>query len=398
MPTLLLGVAGGIAAYKAADLTSLLRKRGWEVRVVMTPAATQFITPLTLQTLSRQKVHLAPFDLPEDGVVEHIDLVKGVDLAAVVPATANVLAKAAHGLADDLLSTTLLALRCPLLVAPAMNTAMWEHPATQENLRTLSERGVDIVLPASGELACGDVGAGKLADVTEIAQRIEALYSRRQVGERLKGRKVLITAGGTREPLDPVRFLGNRSSGKMGHALAAAAAERGAQVTLVTTSSLPVPPGVHAVAVSTAAEMLSAVASRLPEADVLVMAAAVADYRPATVAPQKIKKTGEALTLTLEPTPDILATLKPMRRADQLVVGFAAETESLLDHARGKLERKGLDLIVANDVSRPGIGFESDANAVTVLGPEGLVATVDVASKRVIADRLMDLFAERLPT
>ncbi|MNR80450.1 Coenzyme A biosynthesis bifunctional protein CoaBC [compost metagenome] len=397
MPTLLLGVSGGIAAYKAADLTSLLRKRGWEVRVVMTPAAAQFVTPLTLQTLSRQKVHLEPFDLPEVGGVEHIDLVKGVDLAAVVPATANTIAKAALGLADDLLSTTLLALRCPLLVAPAMNTAMWEHPATQENLRILASRGVEIVPPASGELACGDVGAGKLADVAEIAQRIEELYARRQVGDRLRGRRVLVTAGGTREPLDPVRFLGNRSSGKMGHALANAAAERGAEVTLVTTSPLPVAAGVQVVPVQTAEDMLHAVQDRLPEMDLLVMAAAVADYRPASVAAQKIKKSAEALTVTLEPTPDILATLKPLRRADQLVVGFAAETEALLDHAKGKLERKGLDLIVANDVSRPGLGFEADANAVTVLGPEGVVASWEAAPKRLIAGELMDLFAGRLP-
>lgn len=252
-------------------------------------------------------------------------------------------------------------------------------------------------MPASGELACGDVGAGKLADVAEIAQRIEEAYARRRLGERLDGRKVLITAGGTREPLDPVRYLGNRSSGKMGHALAAAAAERGAEVTLVTTSSLPVPAGVQGVAVQTAQDMLSAVQSRLPQADMLVMAAAVADYRPEAVAPQKIKKSGAAMTVTLVPTPDILATLKPLRRSDQLVVGFAAETESLLDHARGKLERKGLDLIVANDVAKPGIGFESDQNAVTVLGPDGEVASFDVASKHAIASRLMDLFAGRLP-
>lgn len=397
MPTLLLGVSGGIAAYKAADLTSHLRKRGWEVRVVMTPAATQFVTPLTLQTLSRQKVHLEPFDLPEVGGVEHIDLVKGVDLAAVVPATANILAKAAHGLADDLLSTTLLALRCPLLVAPAMNTLMWEHPATQANLRTLASRGVEIVPPASGELACGDVGSGKLADVAEIAQRIEELYARRLVAQRLKGRRILVTAGGTREPLDPVRFLGNRSSGKMGHALADAAAERGAEVTLITTSGLPVAAGVQVITVQTAEEMLEAVRRALPASDLLVMAAAVADYRPAQVATQKIKKSEEALTVTLEPTPDILATLKPLRRADQLIVGFAAETESLLAHARGKLERKGLDLIVANDVSRPGLGFESDDNAVTVLGPEGEVARWEAAPKRVLAGHLMELFASRLP-
>jgi len=397
MPTLLLGVSGGIAAYKSADLTSLLRKRGWEVRVVMTPAATQFVTPLTLQTLSRQKVHLDPFDLPADSGVAHIDLVKGLDLAAVVPATANLMAKVAHGIADDLLTTTLLALRCPLILAPAMNSAMWEHPATQANLRLLESHGVSLIPPASGELACGDIGIGKLADVEEIANRIEALHQKRLHANRLHGRRVLITAGGTREPLDPVRYLGNRSSGKMGHALAAAAAMRGAEVTLITTASLPVPPGVGAVPVATAQEMLEAVQKHLPGADLLVMAAAVADYRPARVASQKIKKSDEALTIALEPTPDILATLRPLRRPDQLIVGFAAETDSLIPHAQRKLERKGLDFIVANDVSRPGIGFESDENAVTVLGNDGVVANWEVASKQAIAERLLDLFADRLP-
>jgi phosphopantothenoylcysteine decarboxylase/phosphopantothenate--cysteine ligase len=398
MPTVLLGVSGGIAVYKAAELTSLLRKRGWEVRVVMTPAATQFVTPLTFQTLSRQRVHLEPFEPSPDGLVEHIDLVKEVDLAVVAPATANLLAKTAHGIADDLLTTTLLALRCPLIVAPAMNTAMWEHPATQENLRILAERGVDIVQPASGELACGDVGLGKLADVEAIAQRVAEVHARRANGNRLKGRRVLITAGGTREPLDPVRYLGNRSSGKMGHALAEAAVQRGAEVTLVTTSALPVPSSAEVVRVQTAAEMLEAVQSRLGGADLLVMAAAVADYRPATTALQKIKKTAADFSLVLEPTPDILATLKPMRRADQLIVGFAAETEQVLSHAQEKLARKGLDLIVANDVSQPGIGFESDQNAVTVLGPEGQVALWEVSSKRAIAERLMDLFGSRIPS
>lgn len=397
MPTLLLGVSGGIAVYKAADLTSLLRKRGWEVRVVMTPAATQFVTPLTFQTLSRQRVHVDPFELPEGGIVEHIDLVKGVDLALVAPATANVLAKLACGIADDLLTTTLLALRCPLVVAPAMNTAMWEHAATRANLRTLEDRGVRVVPPASGELACGDVGSGKLADVEVIARALEERLAERAQGDRLKSRKVLVTAGGTREPLDPVRFLGNRSSGKMGHALAIAAHERGAEVTLVTTASMSVPPGIRVLRVQTAQEMLEAVQAHLPACDMLVMAAAVADYRPASVAPQKIKKSGAALTLTLEPTVDILASMKPLRRPDQLIVGFAAETEAVLAHAGEKLRRKGLDLIVANDVSRPEIGFDADANAVTVLGAEGQVAAWEVASKQAIAHRLMDLFAQRLP-
>lgn len=397
MPTLLLGVSGGIAVYKAADLTSLLRKRGWEVRVVMTSAATQFVTPLTFQTLSRQKVHVDPFALPEDGVVEHIDLVKGVDLALVAPATANVLAKLACGIADDLLTTTLLALRCPLVVAPAMNTAMWDHPATRANLRTLEERGVAVLPPGTGELACGDVGAGKLADVSDIARALEERLAAQAQGDRLKARRVLVTAGGTREPLDPVRFLGNRSSGKMGHSLAIAAHERGAEVTLVTTASLSVPPGIRVVRVQTAQEMLEAVQQHLPASDMLVMAAAVADYRPASIAPQKIKKAGAALTITLEPTVDILAALKPLRRPDQLIVGFAAETEAVLAHAREKLARKGLDLIVANDVSQPGIGFDADMNAVTVLSAEGPVAAWEAASKQAISGRLMDLFAQRLP-
>lgn len=394
MPVLLLGVSGGIAVYRAVELTSLLRKRGWEVRVVMTENATRFVTPLTFQTMSRNRVHVDQFALGEDWQVEHIDLVKGVDLAAVVPASANGLAKLAHGIADDLLSTTLLALRCPLLVAPAMNTAMWDHPATQANLETLRERGVQVIEPqGSGELACGDVGAGKLATVEEIAEALEQALQR---GESLAGRRVLVTAGGTREPIDPVRYVGNRSSGKMGHAIAQAAQARGAEVTLVTTARLPAPAGVEVVPVATAAELQAAVDARFANADVLVMAAAVADYRPIEAASSKIKKSGDRLVIELEPTVDVLASLAPRKRADQLVVGFAAETDDVLGYAAGKLARKGLDLIVANDVSRADIGFESDANAVTVLDATGVVCEVPRAAKAVVAERILDVVVDRL--
>lgn len=394
MPVLLLGVSGGIAVYKAVELTSWLRKRGWEVRVIMTENATRFVTPLTFQTMSRHAVHVDPFAEGAAGV-EHIDLARGCDLVAVVPATANLLAKYAHGLADDLLSTTLLATRAPVLVAPAMNTAMWEQPATQANLRTLESRGVEVVMPqAAGELACGEEGAGKLAEVAAIAEAIERRY--RQQGS-LQGLRVLVTAGGTREPIDPVRYIGNRSSGKMGHAVAQAAAERGAQVTLVTSASLPVPAGVEGVRVATAAELERAVSERFGEADVLVMAAAVADYRPVQAAERKIKKGKGTLVLELEPTVDVLASLAPRKRPDQLVVGFAAETDDVLSYAAEKLQRKGLDLIVANDVSRADIGFETDENAVTVLGATGVVAEIPRMPKHQVADRLWELVAERRP-
>lgn len=392
MPVLLLGVTGGIAAYKAVELTSLLRARGWEVRVVMTEHATRFVTPLTFQTISRAMVHVEAFLPGADGRVEHIELVQGLDLAAVVPATANVLAKLAHGLADDLLSTSLLALRCPLLVAPAMNTHMWQHPATSANLALLRARGVEVIPPqATGELACGELGPGKLAPVPELLAALEARLQRTQ---DLAGLRVLVTAGGTREPLDPVRFLGNRSSGRMGHALAAAAQARGARVTLVTTVPAMAPSGVTVVPVGTAAELATAVQARFQDCDLLVMAAAVADYRPTRVAPEKLKKQDGPLTLELERTEDVLLSLVPHRR-HQLVMGFAAETEELLAHAAAKLTAKGLDWIVANDVSRGDIGFEAAANEVTVLGADGRMCQLPRAPKERIADALLDLVAAR---
>jgi len=395
MPVLLLGVSGGIAAYKAVELVSWLRKRGWEVRPVMTENATRFVTPLTFQTMARSPVHVDPFAVGDTWQVEHIDLVKGVDVAAVVPATANVLAKLALGLADDLLTTTMLAVRAPILVAPAMNTAMWDHPATQGHLATLRARGVEVVMPqADGELACGDVGAGKLAEVEAIARAIEAVA---RTHLSLAGRRILVTAGGTREAIDPVRFLGNRSSGKMGHAIAEAARDRGAHVTLVTASPLPVGPGIERVPVTTAAALHQAVSERFELADWLFMAAAVADYRPVAMAPQKIKKGASSMVLELEATTDVLADLAPRKRPHQLVVGFAAETQDTEAYAVGKLARKGLDLVVANDVSRADIGFEGDYNAVTVLGPGGLRVELPRATKREVADRLLDIASERAP-
>lgn len=395
MPVLLLGVSGGIAAYKAVELTSWLRKRGWEVRVVMTENATRFVTPLTFQTMSRSRVHVDSFGQGDDWQVEHIDLIHGVDVTAVVPATANVLAKLAHGIADDLLTTTLLATRSPVLVAPAMNTAMWEHAATRANLEVLRARGVHVVSPQStGELACGDVGAGKLADVGDVATAIEHLLAR---ARSLSGLRVLVTAGGTREPIDPVRYIGNRSSGKMGYALAEAAHARGAEVTVISTVRLPVSGGVTVVPVATAAELQEAVTRRFAETDVLVMAAAVADYRPVQAAPTKIKKAACGLVLELAPTVDVLASLAPRKQDHQMVVGFAAETHDVLAYAEDKRARKGLDLIVANDVSQSDIGFESDQNAVSVLGPLGFVAEIPRMPKPDVAERLWDLIGDRLP-
>lgn len=391
MPTLLLGVTGGIAAYKSVDLASRLRKAGWEVHVVMTEAATKFVTPLTFQSISRHPVHVDQWALPESGGIEHIDLTRGVDAMLICPATANTIAKLAHGLADDLLGTSALAVRAPLLVAPAMNPAMWDHPATQANLATLAARGVRVVAPDAGEMACGDVGTGRLADLGTIVAALELAIERPQT---LRGQRVLVTAGGTREPLDPVRYLGNRSSGKMGYAIAQAARERGAEVTLVSTVGLPTPPGVELVRVATAAEMHEAVSSRFASSDVVVMAAAVADYRPAETFAGKRKKSTDPWTLTLVPNPDILKALGEAK-THQFLVGFAAETGDPVPAAMDKLTRKKADLIVANDVSLPGQGFEVDTNRVTVVGAEGRVADWPLLSKLEVGHRLWELVASR---
>ncbi len=388
MSSILLGVTGGIAAYKVADLASQLNKRGHEVHVVLTEHATRFITPLTFETLTGNAAHVDGFATGQ--VIEHIALARKPDLIVVAPATANVLAKMAHGLADDLLTTTLLATTAPVLIAPAMNVEMWNNPATQANLGVLRARGAIVVEPGVGEMACGEFGAGRLAEVPQILEAIESFLALRS---QLTGRRVLVTAGGTREAIDPVRFIGNRSSGRMGAALAFEAARRGAAVVLVSAARHEPRKGVEVVHVDSAAQMADAVLARLPEADVLVMAAAVADWRPARQAEQKLKKRAGPPVLMLEPTVDVLAEAGRRRRPGQLLVGFAAETQDLVGNARLKLAAKGVDLVVANEAVA---AMEALDNAVTVLGPDGVVAELGRQPKEQLAIALWDLFAERL--
>lgn len=387
-PCVVLGVTGGIAAYKACELLRILQKRGIDVYVVMTQNACRFVTPLTFETLSGHPVAVDTFDRPQTWEVEHIALAKRADLFLIAPATANIIGKMACGIADDMLSTTVMATRAPVMIAPAMNTGMWENEATQHNLRTLASRGVQIVLPASGHLACGDSGAGKLEDVAVIAERaLEALGRTRD----LEGLRVLVTAGPSREALDPVRYVTNRSSGKMGYAIARAAARRGAQVTLLTGPvALEAPQGVQVVPFTTTQELLERAQELAAKQDVLIQAAAPADYRAQEVAPQKIKKnSGEPLVLTLVENPDVAAALGRCKRPDQVFVGFAAETNDVLAHAQGKLERKNLDMIVANDVTLPGAGFDVDTNVVTLITRDEAVS-LPLMRKDEVADRILD--------
>jgi len=398
--TIVVGVTGGIAAYKAAALVSRLTQRGADVRVIMTESAAKFVAPLTFQTLSRNPVYTDTFDERDPAVVSHIDLADHADLFIVAPATANIIAKMAHGLADDMLSTTLLATTAPILVAPAMNVHMYAHPAVQANLRLLAERGVRFVEPGTGQLACGYVGKGRLAEPETIADTAEALLAEmaREAagGHPLAGRRVIVTAGGTVERIDPVRYITNDSSGKMGIAIAEAARDLGADVTLIAARvTAELPAGVEVVRVESAEDMLRAVMERFDAADVVVKAAAVADYRPAVRRTSKMKKKEDRLTLELEKTPDILAEAG-RRKTKQLLIGFAAETDDLEANAMDKLRRKNCDLIVANDVTAPGAGFDVDTNAVTVFDAAGRTAEWKVMPKREIGLRLMRLAAERL--
>jgi phosphopantothenoylcysteine decarboxylase/phosphopantothenate--cysteine ligase len=391
VPTLLLGVTGGIAAYKVVDLASSLRKQGWEVHVLMTDAATRFVSPRTFAAVTRHPVQTSVWDDDEGGGIAHIEAGKDLDAYLIAPATAHTLARLAAGLADDLVTTTALAVEAPLVVAPAMNPRMWAHPATRANIAVLEARGVHVIRPASGEMACGDVGEGRLPEPRDMIAWLDAFVACRT---SLAGVRVLVSAGGTREPLDPVRYLGNRSSGRMGHAVAAAAQARGARVTLVTTAPGRAPGGVEVVAVETALEMKAAIDARYDDTDVVVMAAAVADYRPAEAHPAKRKKDQSGWDLCLVPNPDILAGLGA-RKQHQVLVGFAAETGDPVAAARDKLARKGADLVVGNDVSEAGVGFDSDSNRVVVVGPEGVVADWPVLPKTAIGDRLWDLMAAR---
>jgi phosphopantothenoylcysteine decarboxylase/phosphopantothenate--cysteine ligase len=381
-----LGVSGGIAAYKACEVVRGLDRAGVEVQVLLTRNATQFITPLTLQTLSRRKVLVEPFDLADEQTIRHIDLTRRIAAFVVAPATANLLAKFSRGIADDLVSTFHVSVTAPVLVAPSMNTRMLLHPATQENLDRLRARGVQVIDPEAGWLAEGETGWGRMAEPDRIVQAtIEAARRSRQ----LEGKTVVVTAGPTRERIDPVRYLSNRSSGKMGYALAAAAARRGARVTLISGPvSLAPPYGVERIQVVTSAEMQEAVLQARRGAAAVFMAAAVSDYFPRAAA-SKIKRDGSTATLTLDEGPDILAGLGRDRQED-LLVGFAAETDDLLENARAKLERKRVDYIVANDVSRPDVGLDADRNRVTILGRDGERWDVPEASKAEVAEAILD--------
>jgi phosphopantothenoylcysteine decarboxylase/phosphopantothenate--cysteine ligase len=383
-----LGVSGGIAAYKAVEVCRRLVDAGAHVAPVLTDDATRFIGPLTFSALASEPARTSLFDGPE--AIPHTRLGQAADLVLVAPATAKLIGKYAAGISDDLLTATLLATRAPVLLAPAMHTEMWEHAAVQENLAVLRRRGVAVVDPESGRLAGGDVGEGRLAEPARIVAAAEALLS---PGD-LTGTRVLVTAGGTREPIDPVRFIGNRSSGKMGYALAAVAARRGASVCLVTTVRRPIPPGdVEEVRVETAAEMAAAVAARFPAVDVVVMAAAVADFRPKVAAPSKLKKAEGVPEVILEPTPDILADLGSAK-AGQFLVGFAAETEQLVEHARAKMAAKRIDLMVANDVSAADSGFEVDTNRAVLITPGGDTTELPHMTKTELAEAIWDRVRE----
>jgi len=386
--TVVLGVTGGIAAYKSCEVVSRLVKAGVGVYVIMTRSACEFVSPLTFQTLSRNPVAVDTFEAPNAWEVEHISLAKKADVLLVAPATANVLAKLANGLADDMLTTTALACDAPLLLAPAMNTVMWQHPATQQNLQTLLARGARSVGPEGGSLACGDVGAGRMSEPQDIVDACLSLLAARR---DMEGLRVLVTAGPTREALDPVRFLTNRSSGKMGYAIARAAVARGAQVTLVTGPvHLPAVAGAGMVPVTTTADLLREVTLRAPGQDVLIQAAAPADFAPALASERKLKKNGDGgLTLELVQTADVAREAGRSKKPGQTFVGFAAETHDGLENARRKLESKFLDLIALNDVTRPGAGFDTDTNELTLLTRD-TVKELPMTSKQEAAEALLD--------
>ncbi len=386
-----LGVTGGIAAYKAVELCRRLVDAGCHVVPVLSEDATRFVGEVTFSALASEPVRSSLWQ--DADPIPHTRLGQSADLIIVAPATARLIARYTHGLADDLLSATLLATRADVVLAPAMHTEMWEHPAVQENLAILRRRGVRVVEPDVGRLAGGDEGAGRLAGPeTVLAAVAEALAG---VPGDMRGLRVLVSAGGTREPIDPVRFIGNRSSGKQGHALADEAARRGASVTLVTTTGRPAAPGVDVVPVETAAEMETAVLDRREDAEILVMAAAVADFRPKSVADNKISKADGAPEIVLEPTPDILATLGRRRAPGQTLVGFAADTRDVAARAAAKLADKGVDLIVANDVSAPGVGFEHDTNAVVIIADDGSEQEIGLTDKQTVARAVLDAVVAR---
>ena len=411
---IVLGVTGGIAAYKCVDLASRLRKKGAEVHVILTRGAQNFVTETAMREISGNPVITSMWGEIHNYDVEHIALATLADVVLIAPATANVLAKAAAGIADDMLTTTVLATRAPIFFAPAMNSNMYENPVTQRNITTLQQRGWQLIPPASGHLACGTSGIGRMPEPAELVEVLENYFAGEGgsvesadgntmdntmgniMGSTMQGLKLLVTAAGTREPIDPVRYIGNRSSGKMGYAIAEAAARLGAEVTLISgPSALQPPAGVEFFGVESAREMRQLVQERFPACDIVIKAAAVADYRVKNVSDQKIKKNDAELTLVLEKNPDILKELGEMKQPHQTLVGFAAETQNLLQYAKGKLEKKNLDMIVANDVSKPQAGFNVDTNLIKLLKRDGSIEELSLMSKKelayIILDRVMKL-------
>ena len=386
---ILLGVTGGIAAFKSVEIASTLKKLGADVRVVMTKSATEFVTPRTFQEITKNPVAVEMFAEINNFDENHIALANFADVVLIAPATANFIAKVAHGLADDLLTTTILATPAPLIFAPAMNTVMFENPATQSNLAILKSRGVKIIEPATGLLACGTTGKGRLPEPAEICAEVVKFFE----GGILSGKKILVTAGGTLEPIDPVRYIGNRSSGKMGYEIATAASREGAEVILVSASSLPAPENLKFVKVESAEQMQTAVLSEFDSVDAVVMAAAVSDYRVKNVAAQKIKKSAETLTLELVKNPDILKGLG-QRKKSQVLVGFAAETENLIEYAQIKLAEKNLDFIVANNVTAEGAGFGVDTNVASIIYRNGTIENFTKMTKAALAEIIINRVAK----
>lgn len=386
--TVVLGVTGGIAAYKSAELVSRLRKRGYIVHVIETKNATEFVTPLTFSTMSGQPCIVDTFERPETWDVKHISLAQAADIFVIAPATANVLAKLACGIADDMLTTTVLATKAPVLVAPAMNTGMWTAPATQENMITLMKRGVYVVGPEGGKLACGDTGTGRMSEPSQIEEEIVRILEHQK---DLQGLHVLVTAGATREHLDPVRFISNESSGRMGFAIAEAAMERGAEVTLIHgITSVPMPVCTKTISVESTQELYDAVTTECMKADIVIQAAAPCDYRFEQIFTQKMKKqSGEPIVLRMVENPDIAAEVGRRKHYGQTLVGFAAETEKLTEHAMQKLEKKNLDLIVANDVTKAGAGFNTETNIVTLI-TQNEMEPIPIMTKKELAFVILD--------
>ena len=392
---IILGVTGGIAAYKAVEIASRLKKAGAVVRVVMTEEAKKFVTELTFREITGQPVTSDMWAEIQHYSVAHISLAEWADMVLIAPATANILAKADIGIADDFLSTMLLATKAIVVYSPAMNTNMFNHPATQGHIASLKSKGSRIIEPASGILACGAVGAGRLPEPVEVVAEVEKIFA---VKQSLVGKKVLVTAGGTIEPLDPIRFIANHSSGRQGYAIAAEAVARGAQVVLVSGQAAVEPPSGLAkfVKIDTTHQMREAVLADFDDADIIIKAAAVADYRPKTVAANKIKKTDDDFVIELERNPDILKELGGLKKPNQVLVGFAAETQNLLQYAQSKLEKKNLDLIVANDVSKPGAGFQGDTNIIKILSRDGSIEELPLMTKRELSAIIMDRAERKL--